>query len=113
MREAMSTNQNGSTADGSAVQQWRAAVEDAARPDAVAYQHDLGKLTARERIRALVDDGSFAEFGELAVPAGLGEDGRPVFAVGMIGGRVETGARPAGVALAVLTSSGGGDGVVG
>jgi propionyl-CoA carboxylase beta chain len=109
----MSANQNGSTVDGSAVQEWRAAVDDAARPEAVAYQHDRGKLTARERIRALVDDGSFAEFGELAVPDRLGEDGRPVFADAMIVGRAEIAGRPAVVASADFTVSGGSNGLIG
>ena len=33
--------------------------------DRIALQHDLGKLTARERIEYLVDPGSFAELGSL------------------------------------------------
>jgi acetyl-CoA carboxylase carboxyltransferase component len=40
-----------------------AAVLDDARPEAVARQHALGKLTARERIARLLDDGSFRELG--------------------------------------------------
>lgn len=42
---------------------------DENRPDAVAAQHDAGKLTARERIAYLLDDGSFDEVGRLAAPA--------------------------------------------
>src|SRR5699024_9199075 len=39
-------------------------------PDKVARQHDTARLTARERIDALADDGSFEEIGPLA---GFGE----------------------------------------
>lgn len=41
---------------------------DAARPDAAQRQHDLGKLTARERVAMLLDDGSFEESGALVEP---------------------------------------------
>ncbi|WP_276259195.1 acyl-CoA carboxylase subunit beta [Haloglomus litoreum] len=44
------------------------ALSDEAREAAVAYQHDLGKLTARERLDYLLDDGSFEEVGRLAAP---------------------------------------------
>jgi len=43
-------------------------VGDAARPEAVARQHALGKQTARERIAALVDADSFREIGALVQP---------------------------------------------
>jgi len=46
----------------------RDALSDAARPDAVARQHALGKLSARERIALLVDHGSFHEIGALVEP---------------------------------------------
>lgn len=47
----------------------RALRTDAARPEAVARQHALGKLTARERIAALLDDGAvFEELGALVEP---------------------------------------------
>jgi len=46
-----------------------ALVEDAARPDAVARRHALGLRTARENIADLCDDGSFTEYGALAVAA--------------------------------------------
>jgi acetyl/propionyl-CoA carboxylase alpha subunit len=42
---------------------------DAARPDAVARRHALGLRTARENIAALCEDGSFSEYGALAVAA--------------------------------------------
>ncbi|MCX7365610.1 MAG: hypothetical protein NTV97_27820, partial [Alphaproteobacteria bacterium] len=48
----------------------RATVMDAARPDAAARQHAGGKKTARERIEALCDPGSWREFGALVTAAG-------------------------------------------
>ena len=75
-------------------------VGDAGRPEAVEKQHEADKLTARERVDYLCDDGSFDEIGRLAAPmpttpetadweredapadgvvCGIGEvDGRPV-----------------------------------
>lgn len=42
---------------------------DAARPEAVARRHATGQRTARENIADLCDDGSFLEYGALAVAA--------------------------------------------
>ena len=42
---------------------------DAARPAAVARRHGTGKQTARENVAALVDPGSFTEYGGLALAA--------------------------------------------
>ena len=42
---------------------------DAARPQAVERRHALGLRTARENIADLCDDGSFSEYGALAVAA--------------------------------------------
>jgi acetyl-CoA carboxylase carboxyltransferase component len=42
---------------------------DAQRPDAVAKRHAQGQRTARENIAALCDDGSFTEYGALAIAA--------------------------------------------
>lgn len=42
---------------------------DASRPAAVARRHDTGRRTARENIAALVDPGSFTEYGALALAA--------------------------------------------
>ncbi len=44
----------------------KASQQDAARPDAVTRVHDTGKLTARERLTALLDPGSEVEFGSIA-----------------------------------------------
>ena len=46
----------------------REALTDTARATAIERQHRLGKLTARERIAALVDHGSFHEVGALVEP---------------------------------------------
>ncbi len=46
----------------------RHAVSDAGRETAVAKQHARGKLTARERITAMLDPGSFRELGQLVEP---------------------------------------------
>ncbi len=42
---------------------------DAARPQAIAKRHALGQRSARENIADLCDDGSFIEYGALAVAA--------------------------------------------
>ena len=42
---------------------------DAARPEAVAKRHAMGMRTARENITDLCDEGSFVEYGALAVAA--------------------------------------------
>ena len=44
-------------------------VTDAARPEAVERRHAKGRRTARENIAALVDEGSFLEYGAFAVAA--------------------------------------------
>ena len=46
-----------------------AATQDEARPDAVARRRKTGQRTARENIADLVDDGSFLEYGGLALAA--------------------------------------------
>ena len=53
-------------------ERWRArqdATLDAARPQAVAKRHALGLRTARENIGDLCDEGSFIEYGALALAA--------------------------------------------
>jgi acetyl-CoA carboxylase carboxyltransferase component len=47
----------------------KAALLDAARPDAVARQHGRGRRTARENIADLLDADSFVEYGMLTRPA--------------------------------------------
>jgi acetyl-CoA carboxylase carboxyltransferase component len=47
----------------------RAGLTDDERPAAAARRHDAGRLTARESIAALIDAGSWQEYGGLAVAA--------------------------------------------
>src|SRR4051812_34671839 len=47
----------------------RALTEDAARPEAVQQRHERGGRTARENVADLVDQGSFVEYGRLAIAA--------------------------------------------
>ncbi|GAB90087.1 acetyl-CoA carboxylase family protein [Gordonia rhizosphera] len=56
-------------ADLSEVLSRQAKTLDAARPEAVARRHRIGRRTARENIDDLVDDGSLTEYGALAVAA--------------------------------------------
>jgi acetyl/propionyl-CoA carboxylase alpha subunit/acetyl-CoA carboxylase carboxyltransferase component len=51
--------------------------QDAARPAAVARRHDAGRRTARENVDALVDPGSFTEYGALALAAQRRRRGLP------------------------------------
>lgn len=64
---------------------WQAERDDLARrrdiaigmggPESIEKQHSLGKMTARERLVALCDDGTFREFGVLTGKATYAEDG--------------------------------------
>jgi acetyl-CoA carboxylase carboxyltransferase component len=47
----------------------QAYTQDAQRPEAVARRHAAGQRTARENIAALCDEGSFTEYGALAIAA--------------------------------------------
>jgi acetyl-CoA carboxylase carboxyltransferase component len=47
----------------------RALLDDAARPDAVARRRAAGRRTARENVQALLDNGSFTEYGAFAIAA--------------------------------------------
>jgi acetyl-CoA carboxylase carboxyltransferase component len=47
----------------------RAQLQDAARPEATRARHDRGRRTARENLADLVDEGSFVEYGGLAIAA--------------------------------------------
>ena len=58
------------------------------RPDSIDKQHERGKLTARERCVALLDEGSFVEFDSLAVTRarGFGMENRRVPGDGVVTG---------------------------
>jgi acetyl/propionyl-CoA carboxylase alpha subunit len=47
----------------------RDATLDEARPEAVARRHAAGRMTAREVVAALVDEGTFVEYGQLGIAA--------------------------------------------
>ena len=47
----------------------KATTHDASRPEAVAKRRERGGRTARENVQALVDEGSFVEYGALAIAA--------------------------------------------
>ncbi len=59
-------------ADLQALHARRALLADAARPEAVARRHAAGRRTARENVAALLDEGSFSEYGAFAVAAQRG-----------------------------------------
>ena len=54
------------------VRERRRLLADDARPDAVAKRHEAGARTARENVADLVDEGSFVEYGGLAIAAQRG-----------------------------------------
>lgn len=56
--------------------------DDAARPEAIARQHALGKMTARERLAYLLDDESFEETGALVEPGRNSVDTEDLIAPG-------------------------------
>jgi acetyl-CoA carboxylase carboxyltransferase component len=73
------------------VREARDSILDPARPAAVAQQRKRGRWTAREAIAALIDDGSFVEYGGLARPAVSGMSGA---ADGVVMGTAQIGGRP-------------------
>jgi len=85
---------------------------DGNRPDDIAFQHDLGKLTARERVDYLLDEGTFEEVGRLAAPApstpetqDWTRDDAPFD--GIVAGFGEVDGRPVAVAATDFTVKGG------
>jgi acetyl-CoA carboxylase carboxyltransferase component len=58
-----------------AIERRRALAREQGGPEAVARQHERGRLTVRERIAVLADKDSFREYGETAGQAELAEDG--------------------------------------
>jgi acetyl-CoA carboxylase carboxyltransferase component len=80
----------------------RALLDDAARPDAVARRHADGRRTARENVAALLDAGSFTEYGGFAVAAqrsrrAEAELQRQTPADGLVAGTGTVGGRPVAV----------------
>lgn len=60
---------NAPRADLEVVRERQARLRDESRPEAIARWHAKGRRTARENITDLVDDGSFVEYGGLAIAA--------------------------------------------
>lgn len=82
----------------------RAALQDAARPEAVARQQARGHLTARAALAALIDPGTLVEYGGLARPV---IDGMEAPAEGIITGTAQIDGRPVAVAFYDYTVHGG------
>ena len=83
----------------------RAATLDARRPAALASARAAGTMTARERVDALVDPGSFVEFGQLAGAAT--ESGDDLAADGLVAGAGRVCGQPVVVAAHDPTVRGG------
>jgi acetyl-CoA carboxylase carboxyltransferase component len=98
--------------DATELQRRRAALADEGRPEAVARQHALGKLTARERIARLVDEGTFREFGAL-VDAARGLERLDAPADGVVTGVGELDGRAAVVMSFDFSVFGGSNGTTG
>lgn len=98
-----------------AVEAKRALGLDATRPAAVARQHDRGRLTARERVAALSDAGSFLEVGALVEPSretAFTED-LEAPGDGVVTGTATVDGRPVSVVSFDFTILGGSNGKVG
>ena len=97
-------------------EQW--SVSDEARSEAVERQHEEGKLTARERIEYLIDDGSFEEIGRLASPEPTTPETynwtrEDAPADGVVSGIAEIKERPVAVGASDFTVMGGSVGHIG
>lgn len=88
---------------------------DAARAKAIARQHALGKLSARERIALLVDHGTFHEIGALVQPKRDTFDTEHLQAPadGVLTGYASIDGRPVGLCAFDFTVLGGSNGRVG
>ncbi len=91
---------------------------DEARPEAVARRHDAGRRTAREVLAALVDEGSWVEYGGLAVAAQRAARSEDDLAArtpgdGFLGGLGRVASRPVAVATYDYTVLAGTQGMVG
>jgi propionyl-CoA carboxylase beta chain len=97
------------------LQSAKQALNDQARPAAVERQHQLGKLTARERIAALVDPWSFHEVGALVQPKRvvLGTENLQAPADGVLAGYASIDGQPVGLCAFDFTVLGGSNGRVG
>lgn len=87
-------------------------ISDAHRADQVARQHARGRLTARERIDLLADEGTFMELGALARPEPE-TAGKDLPGDGIITGTATIDGRPAVISAADFTVAGGSNGLLG
>ena len=90
-------------------------VADAGRPEAVAKRRTHNQMTARERIAALVDEGSFNEIGALVQPLRDNRFNADISAPadGIITGSASIDGRPVNIAAHDYTVLGGSSGKVG
>src|SRR4029077_10190970 len=95
-----------------AIEAKRRSVGDEARAPALARQHELGKLSARQRLAHLVDPGSFREVGALVEPAPASSDDEVVEAPadGIVTGAARIDGRPVSLCAFDFTVVGGSNG---
>jgi propionyl-CoA carboxylase beta chain len=108
----MSGDENGTRAKLAEVAEARRRVLDEGRPEAVARRRKAGKLTARERVATLLDEGSFREIGALVEPARDSEFNRDLVAPadGVVTGTGLVDGRPIAVLAHDYTVLGGSSG---
>lgn len=94
------------------VEALRRLVSDEGRPDAVEKAHSRGRLTVRERVALLTDEGSFNEYGTFAHPDDFATlDEAP--ADGLVTGTALVDGRPVVVVASDYSVAGGSDGKLG
>jgi propionyl-CoA carboxylase beta chain len=98
-----------------AIEAKRRSIGDEARAPAIARQHQLGKLSARQRIAHLVDPQSFREVGGLVEPAPASSDDEVVEAPadGIVTGGARIDGRPVSLCAFDFTVVGGSNGKTG
>ena len=96
---------------GAHVASLRESMFDDARPEAVAKAHSKGKLTTRERLDILCDEGSLSEYGLFATDPELEVGATP--ADGIVVGTATVEGRPVALAAHDFTVAGGSDGMLG
>ena len=102
----MSDNRQGWEALLSQLRERTAFAEGMGGADKIARQHQRGRLTARERVAALLDEGSFSEYGALA--GGSHPGGQPPLAGdGVVGGTGRIEGRPVVIIAEDFTVKGG------
>jgi propionyl-CoA carboxylase beta chain len=110
----MTQQENGQTAI-EALRAAREALGDSARSSAIERQHRLGKMSARERVSALVDHGSFHEVGALVQPKRdtFSTEDLQAPADAVLTGYARIDGRPVGLCAFDFTVLGGSNGLIG